>query len=197
MSRNESGFETKALIAFLLVAALLIPIVWWGSRLTRGIRVRHQIEPAEIGSTTLQKALLEVHAHNESMDIDAIGSIIRAHPEEVNEVDRYLGRPIDFAAGMERLDIVKLLLEHGASPNGLMQIEGRRDVTLLQNAAFDGDEELVKLLLLYSADPLEMSRDGRSTLDIAKESRNKNVARLIHDAIIGTSSNSTGQIDQR
>ena len=68
-----------------------------------------------------------------------------------------------------RADVVKILLDAGADPNGQDTVFGQAP---LHNVALrSGDEgvKVGKLLLEYGADPLLADKDGDTPLELAKE----------------------------
>jgi ankyrin repeat protein len=139
--------------------------------------VRHSIQFVEAGQTHLHRAI------RDNASLESILETIRSDPKAIHIIDRNLGRPIDLAAYKGRIDVIKALLDHGASPNGLMQggsTPGK--YTLLQDAALLGKVDLVKLLLAHGADPTAVSTDGETALDIARKYGHDEIVDLLRDA---------------
>jgi len=73
------------------------------------------------------------------------------------------------------LEVVKLLLEHGADPN----VKNRDGKTPLHNAASEGHLEVVKLLLERGADPNVKDDDGNTPLHNAAWRGHLEVVKLL------------------
>jgi hypothetical protein len=75
--------------------------------------------------------------------------------------------PLHSAAAARSVSIARLLLEHGARVNAR---QGRTDrgFTPLMEAAFNGQVEMVELLLGHGADPSMKDDDGKSAVDHAR-----------------------------
>ena len=80
-----------------------------------------------------------------------------------------------------RAEIMKILLDAGADPNGQDTVFG---VAPLHNVVCDDEGvKLGKLLLEYGADPLLTDEDGETPLDVAKEySRDQDLIDLLTEA---------------
>jgi ankyrin repeat protein len=72
----------------------------------------------------------------------------------------YYGDPL---AGYERVDVVRMLLEHAAKNVGAEDNEGRT----LRAAAKDGRGELVRMLLEHGANTGAIDNEGRTPLHLA------------------------------
>ena len=73
--------------------------------------------------------------------------------------------PLGSAMAVQRNDIARTLLEHGADVNG----KAVNDLTALHTAAARGNLEAAKLLLDHGADVNATSTDGKTPLDYAQE----------------------------
>ncbi len=62
------------------------------------------------------------------------------------------------------VEVARVLLEHGADPNG-RAVDG--GFTALHSAAQGGNRELIELLLVHGADPRARTDDGRLPMDLA------------------------------
>ena len=73
--------------------------------------------------------------------------------------------PLGSAMAVERNDIARTLIEHGANVNG----KAVNDLTALHTAAARGNLEAAKLLLDHGADVNATSTDGKTPLAYAEE----------------------------
>lgn len=73
--------------------------------------------------------------------------------------------PLGSAMAVERNDIARTLIEHGANVNG----KATNDLTALHTAAARGNLESAKLLLEHGADVNAASTDGKTPLSYAEE----------------------------
>jgi len=92
-------------------------------------------------------------------------------------IDRTL---LGHAAKKGREDVVRLLLEMGADPNG----RGRPgEYTPLMSAVFRGDEEIAAILIEHGADPdLGGGLIGRSPRQMAEEKGNQRMLSILAEA---------------
>jgi ankyrin repeat protein len=105
-------------------------------------------------------------------DLERVAECIEQEPECVNRVPDYStwygGLPLRVAAGKGRLNIVNLLLAHGANPNtpepGLAPKGGA-----LHAASGGGHIEIAKLLLAAGADPNAEVESSGSCMSIAEK----------------------------
>jgi ankyrin repeat protein len=79
------------------------------------------------------------------------------------------------AAAAGRLDIVQLLLDHGANPN----LKAESDFRVLHEAAARGNLELAAVLLKAGADINAMSADGKTPLAFALEHKKEEMAAFL------------------
>jgi ankyrin repeat protein len=73
--------------------------------------------------------------------------------------------PLGSAMAVERNDIARTLIEHGANVNG----KAVNDLTALHTAAARGNLEAAKLLLDHGADINSTSTDGKTPMSYAEE----------------------------
>jgi uncharacterized protein len=77
------------------------------------------------------------------------------------------------------LKLVKLLIDHGADVNWHGGLEKE---TPLHYAAKYGNIELAKLLLKANADPKSKKYNGKTPLDLAKETKHEDIVKLLESA---------------
>jgi len=101
-------------------------------------------------------------------DIERVRELLRQDPAAANKLSEYegyylgAGAPISNAAAVGRIDIVQLLLDHGADPN-LPEEQIAPKGKALYSAVFHGHYEIAKLLLergAYPNPPVESSGDA-------------------------------------
>ena len=101
-------------------------------------------------------------------DIERVRELLRQDPSLANRLGDYegyylgAGAPLSNAAATGRLDIVQLLLDHGADPN-LPEEQIAPNGKALYNAVFNGHYDIAKLLLergAYPNPPVESSGDA-------------------------------------
>ena len=95
------------------------------------------------------------------------------------------------AIGSRNLRIIKLLLTHGANVHGLSNIRHCSQVTALHVAVNRGDEESVKVLLEYGADPTRKDSDGDAPFDVARGKRNRTMFELLRKSKKGNAEGAT------
>lgn len=117
----------------------------------------------------------------ESPSLDVIKLLLDAgfDPNSSNECLSHSS--LGEAARLGRLDVVQLLLEHGADVNN--QCNGELQETPLMLAAEAGHQEVVKLLLRLNADPLLTNAHEETALMKAMKKGHESVALLIKEAI--------------
>lgn len=96
------------------------------------------------------------------------------NPESGNRAVRYT--PLSLAVRNGHTDIVKLLLSQGALPNPME--DGRR-TTLLHWVATEGKADMMKALLAGGADTELKDSDGKTPLDRALETGQKEIVQLL------------------
>jgi ankyrin repeat protein len=109
-------------------------------------------------------------------DIERVRELLREDPSRANRVGDNLGyylgagAPLANAAAVGRMDIVELLLEHGADPN-LPEEQIAPKGKALYSAVFNGHYEIAKLLLERGAFPNPPVESSGDALWISREWR--------------------------
>jgi ankyrin repeat protein len=109
-------------------------------------------------------------------DLDRVRELLRQDPSLANRLGGYegyylgAGAPLANAATVGRLDIVQLLLDHGADPNLPEEQIAPRGKALYQ-AVFHGHYEIAKLLLERGAFPNPPVESSGDALWVAREFR--------------------------
>lgn len=109
-------------------------------------------------------------------DIDRVRELLRQDPSLANKVGAYegyylgAGAPLSNAAAVGRMDIVQLLLDHGADPN-LPEEQIAPMGKALYSAVYDGHYEIAKLLLEHGAFPNPPVESSGDALWVAREWR--------------------------
>lgn len=145
--------------------------------------------------STWEKQLLEA---SKAGDLEQVRQLCPKHNVNCRDTEGRHSTPLHFAAGYNRLSTVEYLLENGADVHakdrgGLVPLHnacsyGHFDVaellikhgavvnvadlwkfTPLHEAAAKGKYEICKLLIRHGADPEKKNRDGKTPLDLVKE----------------------------
>ena len=87
--------------------------------------------------------------------------------------------PIQSAAAAGHLEIVRLLIQHGADPN----VREQGGYTPLHAAAQNDDEEMIRTLLFGGADLNIKSKDDKTPLDLAMEAGHAKATLLLSEGI--------------
>ncbi|MBV8810416.1 MAG: ankyrin repeat domain-containing protein [Acidobacteriaceae bacterium] len=93
---------------------------------------------------------------------------------DVSATDQSANTPLDEAVLNDRLEILRLLLAHGADPKAVHSLDGRGP---MQEACIKGFAGLIPVLVQAGSDPLIRDRYGLSPLDLAVAYKNENVIR--------------------
>jgi len=96
-------------------------------------------------------------------DLEMIQKILKERPHSINH--RSVVMPLHAAVQHRRKNVVVWLLEHGANVNARTE-DGS---TALALAAYNGDLEMVKMLIERGADPSVKNQQGFSTLDVVDQ----------------------------
>jgi ankyrin repeat protein len=109
-------------------------------------------------------------------DIDRVRELLRQDPSLANKLGEYegyylgAGAPLANAATVGRMDIVQLLLDHGADPN-LPQEQVAPKGKALYEAVFHGHYDIAKLLLERGAFPNPPVESSGDALWVSQEFR--------------------------
>ena len=147
---------------------------------------------ADKGQATLLKKLIQKGADYEIKDTQGVSPLMTAAMKGHTEVVEYLAhkvRNIDekrrdgqtaltLAIEADQSDVLKALVDNGASSE--TKIKGS---TLLMHAASMGSVKCIKVLILLGHDPKEKNFRGKTSLDIAKASRQKRAYALLKKII--------------
>jgi uncharacterized protein len=98
---------------------------------------------------------------------EEMAKLLLASGAEVNAVARNAMkvRPLHSAAASRNVTLVRILLEHGASPN----VSQQGGWTPLHSAAQHGDEAMIEQLMKHGAQLSAKSDDGSTAADIARK----------------------------
>lgn len=118
-------------------------------------------------------------------DIDRVRDLLRHDPSLANKVGEHdgyylgAGAPLSNAAAVGRMDIVQLLLDHGADPN-LPEEQFAPKGKALYSAVYHGHYEIAKLLLERGAFPNPPAESSGDALWISREwNPNKKMEQLL------------------
>ncbi len=100
-------------------------------------------------------------------DRAAVSAFLVEDPQLANFQDSHGGRPLSAAAFREDLDMMRMLLEHGADPS--LEDRGAPRGVSLWHAARCGNLEMAQLLLEYGADPNGTAESGGMVIDHARK----------------------------
>jgi ankyrin repeat protein len=109
-------------------------------------------------------------------DADRVGELLRQDPSLANKVGVHegyyhgAGTPLSNAAAAGRLDIVQVLLDHGADPN-LPEEQYAPKGKALYSAVYHGHYDIAKLLLERGAFPNPMVESSGDALWVSREWR--------------------------
>jgi ankyrin repeat protein len=84
-------------------------------------------------------------------------------------------QPLHAAAAAKEIEIIRMLLDHGADPNARQQA----GYTALMECARGGRDDMVSLLLAHGADPTLRTDDRKSAADLAGEQGHSGLARRL------------------
>jgi len=136
---------------------------------------------------------VEQGARIESVDADSRTALMYAafngHDEgvqwllereaEVEARDSSGWTPLMFCSSGPFPSTAQLLLDYGANPNDVGEVEGW---TALMFAAGEGQIEVIQVLLKYGADPTVVDKDGDAAADHAAKTNHPEAEKLLREA---------------
>ena len=145
-----------------------------------------RVTPAQVMAHLKSRgAFIDMQTACHTGDIDRVRELLRENPSLANTVSEYegyylgAGTPLANAATVGRMDIVQLLLEHGADPN-LPEEQIAPKGKALYQAVFHGHYDIAKLLLERGAFPNPPVESSGDALWVSREFRpNKRMEELL------------------
>ena len=145
-----------------------------------------RVTPAQVLAHLKERgAFIDMQTACHTGDIDRVRELLRQNPSLANTLSEYegyylgAGAPLANAATVGRLDIVQLLLEHGADPN-LPEEQIAPKGKALYQAVFHGHYDIAKLLLERGAFPNPPVESSGDALWVSREFRpNKRIEELL------------------
>jgi hypothetical protein len=165
-ARHPRNFAHTALVVLGLVLVLCFTLFAFGVR----VRVSREL-------VAIQGVL-----HNmiyDGVSAEEFKLACQRNPRVIHETDPDMGRPIDLALKLERIDLVEILLEMGVDPNERIKGMEYTDDTLLILAIHLENVDAVRLLLDHGADPDLADADGRNAREHAAERDNAAIRALL------------------
>jgi ankyrin repeat protein len=144
------------------------------------------VTPAQVmAHLEARGAVIDLPTACHTGDIDRVRELLRQDPSLANTLGEYegyylgAGAPLSNAATVGRMDIVQLLLDHGADPN-LPQEQVAPRGKALYEAVFHGHYDIAKLLLERGAFPNPPVESSGDALWVSREFRpNKRMEQLL------------------
>jgi ankyrin repeat protein len=144
------------------------------------------VTPAQVMAHLKERgAVIDLPTACHTGDIERVRELLRQDPSLANKLGEYegyylgAGAPLANAAAVGRMDIVQLLLDHGADPN-LPQEQVAPNGKALYEAVFHGHYEIAKLLLERGAFPNPQVESSGDALWVSREWRpNKRMEQLL------------------
>ena len=126
------------------------------------LKVTDVNQPALLGDINQESEKLQIAA--KEGDIKTIKEMLTKN-ESTNTYRESLAVALYNAVYYKNKEIIRVLLDHGADPNG-----GYNNISLLCTAVEDGEIEILKILLKYGADPDKISNySGYALIKAAKK----------------------------
>jgi ankyrin repeat protein len=143
----------------------------------RDVPANWPISPAQVmAHLKARGAAIDMPTACHTGDIERVRELLQQHPSLANTLGEHegyylgAGAPLANAAAVGRMDIVQLLLDHGADPN-LPQEQIAPKGKALYEAVYHGHYEIAKLLLERGAFPNPPVESSGDALWIAREWR--------------------------
>lgn len=185
---------------------------------------RPKVHRADLPNPVEEAELLEAAKNG---DLAAVVELLEATDNRIincKDVDGRQSTPLHFAAGYNRIQVTRCLLERGADVKALdtgwliplhnacayghfavaeLLVEYGSDVnaadrwkyTPLHEAALKGRFKICKLLILNGADPMRKGRDGKTPLDVVKEGA-EDVADLLRGEVAVLKAAKKGDVEK-
>jgi ankyrin repeat protein len=135
------------------------------------------VTPAQVmAHLTSRGAFIDLPTACHTGDIERVRELLRQDPSLANKIGEHdgyylgAGAPLSNAAAVGRIDIVQLLLDHGADPN-LPEEQFAPKGKALYSAVYHGHYEIAKLLLERGAFPNPPAESSGDALWISREWR--------------------------
>jgi len=149
----------------------------YGYRGWRDVPRDWPVTPAHVmAHLKARRAIIDLPTACHTGDIDRARELLRQDPSLANRISEHegcylgAGAPLSNAAAAGRMDIVRLLLEHGADPN-LPEEQYAPRGRALYTAVYHGHYEIAKLLLERGAFPNPPVESSGDALWISREWR--------------------------
>jgi ankyrin repeat protein len=106
-----------------------------------------------------------------------IARLLVAAGADVNRASKNAFRvaPLHSAVASGRVELVDLLLSHGAKPDAVEFLEA----TPLHSAAASGNREMVEKLLAAGADRRRKTKDGKTAVELARQAGHPEIGELL------------------
>ena len=144
------------------------------------------VTPAQVmAHLKARGAVIDLPTACHTGDIERVRELLRQDPSSANKTGEHegyylgAGAPLSNAASVGRMDIVQLLLDHGADPN-LPEEQIAPKGKALYSAVFNGHYEIAKLLLERGAFPNPPVESSGDALWVSREFRpNQRIEQLL------------------
>lgn len=110
-------------------------------------------------------------------DAERVGQLLDADPSLARTLDSARRNPLTYAVRGGRIDVVRLLIDHGADPSTPEEVAERG--AALWEACSAGRADLVKLLLDHGADPTSAPDSSDSCIGIARARAGDNAEAIV------------------